>query len=167
LEIALGWHIRSREGDEMVWHNGGTGGYHSFMAYDPKHKTGVVVLSNSANDIDDIGQHLLDSRYELAKLQVPKEHKEIKLDPKIYDAYVGRYELVPNFVITISKEGEALYLQATGQQRFQAFPETEKDFFLKDVDAQITFVKDDNGQVTSLVLHQNGRDMPAKRLPQS
>ena len=55
------------------------------------------------------------------------------------------------------------FAQATGQNRFELFAETETDFFLKVVDAQITFVKDDKGQVTSLVLHQNGVNQPAKK----
>ncbi len=164
LTIALGWHVLARGDDKIIWHNGGTGGYHSFMGFDPKQRIGVVVLSNSTNDIDDIGRHILDSRYALAKLEVPKEHKQVKIDPKVFDEYVGRYELMPSFVISISREADALFLQATGQPRFQVFPESEKDFFLKEVDAQITFIRDDTGRVSALTLHQNGRDMPARKL---
>jgi CubicO group peptidase (beta-lactamase class C family) len=58
VDIALGWHIFTGS-DEIVWHNGGTGGYHSFIGFSPHRKVGVVVLSNSASSIDDIGQHVL------------------------------------------------------------------------------------------------------------
>src|SRR5207249_12225430 len=58
LEIGLGWHVLTKFGTEIVWHNGGTGGYNAFIGFDKKKRTGVVVLSNSANDIDDIGLHL-------------------------------------------------------------------------------------------------------------
>ncbi len=167
MQVALGWHILTRFDHDIIWHNGGTGGYHSFMGYDPQKRVGVVVLSNATNSIDDIALHILDSRYELAKLQPPREHKEIKLDPKILDAYVGEYELQPNFVITITREGDSLLAQATGQPRFRLFAETETDFFLKMVDAQLTFVKDASGRVTSLVLHQGGQDTTGKRRPQS
>ncbi|HJX85055.1 MAG TPA: serine hydrolase domain-containing protein, partial [Candidatus Angelobacter sp.] len=54
LEIALAWHIFTKEGEQIIWHNGGTGGYHTFMGFDPRTRTGVVVLSNATNDIDDI-----------------------------------------------------------------------------------------------------------------
>jgi len=67
-----GGHILNRYGDDIIWHNGGTGGYHAFMGFDAKKQFGIIVLSNSANDIDDIGRHLVDSRYELAKLPWPK-----------------------------------------------------------------------------------------------
>jgi CubicO group peptidase (beta-lactamase class C family) len=90
LSIGLNWHILKKFDSEIIWHNGATGGYHSFIGFDKKNRKGVVVLSNSANDIDDIGRHLLVSQYPLAKLEPPKEHKAIQLDPKIFDAYAGR-----------------------------------------------------------------------------
>ena len=163
LEIGLNWHILKKFETPIVWHNGGTGGYHSFIGFDPKAGKGVVVLSNSTNDIDDIGRHLLVSQYPLARFEAPKERKAIKLEAKILDAYVGEYQVVPGFGLTVSREGDQLFAQATGQNRFELFAETETDFFLKVVDAQITFVKDDKGQVTSLVLHQNGVNQPAKK----
>ena len=148
----------------MVWHNGGTGGYHSFIGFDPKARRGVVVLSNSANDIDDIGRHLLVSQYPLAKFEAPKDRKAIKLEAKLLDTYVGEYQLAPGFAIAISREGDQLFGQATGQGKFELFAETETDFFLKAVDAQLTFGKDDRGQVTNLVLHQNGVNQTANKI---
>ncbi len=164
LEIGLGWHILKRFDTEVVWHNGGTGGYHSFIGFDQKRRRGVVVLSNSTNDIDDIGRHLLEPRFPLAKFEAPKERKAIKLEAKIFDAYVGQYQLAPTFVITISREGDRFFAEAIGQGKFELFAESQTDFFLTVVDAQITFVKDDKGQVTHLVLHQNKVDQPAKKI---
>ena len=164
LEVGLGWHILKKFDTEIIWHNGGTGGYHSFVGFDKKKRKGVVVLSNSTNDIDDIGRHLLESQYPLAKVEAPKVRKAIKLDPKIFDAYAGEYQLAPNFVIKISRESDKLFAQATGQSKFEIFGETETDFFFDSVDAQITFIKDDKGQVTHLVLHQNRVDQQAKKI---
>ena len=164
-EIALGWLVTKPANDEIVWHNGGTGGYRSFIGYNPKTRVGVVVLSNTstATGGDDIGMHLLDAQSAL--LPPPREHKEITVDPKIFDGYVGQYQLAPNFILTITREGDQLFAQATGQPKFQIFPESQRDFFLKVVDAQITFETDASGRATSLTLHQNGRDQPAKRIP--
>ncbi|MGA2843368.1 MAG: serine hydrolase domain-containing protein, partial [Steroidobacteraceae bacterium] len=69
LEIALGWHILTTNGKEIVWHNGGTGGYRTFMGFDPRSRIGVVVLSNAetAAGVDDIGRHLLDTSVPLTK----------------------------------------------------------------------------------------------------
>ena len=98
-----------------------------------------------------------------AAAMAPKEHKEVHVDPKIFDGYVGTYQLVPGFSIAITREGDHLYEQATGQQRVEIFPESEKEFFLKVVDAQITFVTDSQGRATELILHQGGRDHTGKR----
>lgn len=81
------------------------------------------------------------------------------------ESYVGRYELTPAFVITITRENAALFLQATGQPRFPVFAESAAGFFLKVMDAQITFTKDADGKINALILHQNGRDQTARRLP--
>ncbi len=164
LSIGLGWHILKKFDTELVWHNGGTGGYHSFIGFDKQNRKGIVVLSNSTNDIDDIGRHLLLSKYPLAKVEPLREHKAIQLDPKVFDAYAGEYQLAPGFSIVFSREGNKFFGQPTGQGKLEIFPESETDFFLIDVDAQFTFVKDDKGQVTQVILHQNGRDQTARKI---
>jgi len=99
-----------------------------------------------------------------AMAQAGQERKAIKLDPGTYDAYVGQYELSPDFVITVRREENGLSIQATGQPKFEVFAESETKFFLTVVDAQITFVKNEKGEVTHLILHQNGADQKAKRI---
>ena len=164
LDIALGWHVLSRDGRTIIWHNGGTGGYRSFIGYDPGTRAGVVVLSNTftAAGVDDIGLHLLDARSPL--LPPPTTHTEIAIDPKLLDGYVGRYAVAPEFILTITREGDRLYAQGTGQPRFELFAEGEAAFFLKVVDAQVTFEVDGEGRATGLVLHQGGRNLPGRRI---
>lgn len=169
LEIALGWHVLTRPDGILVWHNGGTGGFRSFMGYDPKSRLGVVVLANAstAAGVDDIGLHLLDPKAPLLNTGAgapPKVHTEVAVDPKLFDKYAGRYELAPNLILTITREADRLFAQVTGQSKFELFPEGEKEFFLKVVDAQITFEADGAGAANRLVLHQGGRDLPAKRI---
>jgi CubicO group peptidase (beta-lactamase class C family) len=164
LEIAMAWHVFHKFGTDIYWHNGGTAGYRSFAGFVPAKKTGVVVLCNTFFDIDDMGYHILESQYPLGKFSAPKERVEIALDPKILESYVGEYELAPTFKIKITHEGARLFAQATDQPRFEIFAEKEADFFLKVVDAQITFSKDEKGAVTSLILHQGGADQKAKKI---
>lgn len=164
LDIALGWHIHKRFGTEIIWHNGGTGGYRTFTGFDPKKRAGVVVLSNSGVGQDDIGLHILESQFALQKFAPAKQRTEIKVDPKILQSYVGEYQVAPNFKITVTREEDQLFGQPTDQPRFQLFAEAENEFFLKVVDAQITFVKTDNGEVTQLILHQGGQHLPAKKI---
>ncbi len=162
LDIAMAWHIFTRFGGEIVWHNGGTYGYHSFIGFDPAAKKGVVMLSNAFIDNDDLGFHVLDSRYPLTV--PPREHKETAMEPDALNRYVGEYQLAPAFTIKVARDGNHLTLQATNQPAFQMFAEKENEFFLKAVDAQISFVVDGAGHATGLVLHQGGRDMSAPRI---
>lgn len=92
------------------------------------------------------------------------EQKEVKVDPKIYDAYAGEYQLAPTFTITITSENGKLMAQATGQSKFELFPSSETDFHLKVISAQVTFVKDASGSVTELILSQNGRKTTGKKI---
>ncbi|MEA2336910.1 MAG: hypothetical protein QOE82_917 [Thermoanaerobaculia bacterium] len=164
LEIALGWHVLTRNGQEIVWHNGGTGGYRTWIGFDPKSRTGVVVLSNTSTAVgpDDIGLHLLDPAVPL--LQPAKERHEVKVDAAVLEKYVGRYQLAPNFIITVTRQGDQLFAQATDQPRLEIFAESPREFFLKAVDAQLTFVVDDTGRATSIVLHQNGNNTPGNQI---
>jgi CubicO group peptidase (beta-lactamase class C family) len=59
-QIGLNWFTTHAGPVEIVWHNGGTGGYRSYLGLDKAHRRAVVVLTNSANGVDDIGRHLLD-----------------------------------------------------------------------------------------------------------
>ena len=159
LEMGLGWHIHKKFDSEIIWHNGGTGGYHSFIGFDKKNKKAVVVLSNSADDIiDDIGLHILNKNFELKILK-----KTVKVDRSIYDDYTGEYELAPNTVLTISREGNKLFAHATGQFIIEIFPLSETRYFFKVVNAEISFIRDKEGDVNELTLHQEG-DHTAKRI---
>jgi D-alanyl-D-alanine-carboxypeptidase/D-alanyl-D-alanine-endopeptidase len=163
MRIGLNWHILNTSERRLIWHNGGTGGYRTFIGFDTTGNRAVVVLSNQSISADDIGFHLLDARAPLAPPVSTKVRTEISVDPAVLKSYVGVYQLAPNFAITITREGNSLYGQATGQPRFQLFAEAPTEFFLKDVDAQITFEKDASGKVTRLILHQNGMNVPGQK----
>lgn len=164
VQVALGWHILEHNGNEIIWHNGGTGGYRSWVGFDLKNRIGAVVLSNSANGVDDIGQHLVDSSLPLVPYEAPKERAAISVDPKVLDGYLGRYQLTPQFIITVSREQASLYVQATGQPKFEIFAETPTEFFLKIVNAQITFVTGPDGHATEMILHQGGANQHLKKI---
>jgi len=89
--------------------------------------------------------------------------KEIVVAEEILESYVGDYELQPGFVITISKEGSQMKAQATGQPMFDIYPKSDSVFYLKVIEAQLEFNKND-GKVDGLTLFQNGQEMPGKRL---
>lgn len=161
MRIGLGWHVRQTTGGpRIVWHNGGTGGYHSWAGYDPARGVGVVVLTNATENIDDIGFHLLDPSRPLAPVR-----SAIALPAATLDEYVGSYTLAPTFVITVQRDGDRLMVQATGQPAFRIWASAKDEFFLKVVDAQFSFTRGADGNVDALILHQGGRDQRAPRAP--
>ncbi|WP_111682694.1 serine hydrolase [Winogradskyella tangerina] len=82
--------------------------------------------------------------------------KPLEVDAKILDTYVGKYELQPNFILSVTRDENRLFVQATGQGKIEVFPMSDIKFYSKIVDAQITFQKNSNGKISSLTLHQNG-----------
>ena len=153
LEIGMAWHVFTKFDTRIWWHNGGTYGYRSFVGFNPAKKEGVVLLCNTFMDNDDLGKHVLESRYPVTTF-----HKEVQVDAAVLEPYVGEYELTPAFKITVTREAARLFAQATGQPRFEIFAQSESEFFLKVVDARITFLKD------GLILHQGGVDQKAKKV---
>ncbi len=171
MEIGLGWLKRPKKGSEVIWHNGGTGGYRSFAGFDPKARAGVVVLTNvyTAAGVDDLGFHFLDPEAPLqpadtSTLRPPSGHKEITLDSAVLDGYVGQYQFAPNVLVTITRKGNQLSAQITGQGPAEIYPESKTDFFYRIVDAQIHFRTDSKGRANALVLRQFGRDQLAERV---
>lgn len=80
----------------------------------------------------------------------------IKVSSTVLESYVGEYELRPNFVLSVSLNEGRMYVQATGQGKIEVFPMSDKKFYSKVVNAQVTFNTNEEGEVSSLTLHQNG-----------
>ena len=169
MGIGLNWLILHAGPDTIIWHNGGTGGYHTFIGFEPSRKTGVVVMTNSGNEgADDVGFHILNSGLPLVPKAAPrKERTAIDVRAEILARYTGRYQLAPAFILEVTFKDNALYAQATGQPMVRLWPESETSFFLKEVDAQVDFVRDAQGNTTGLVLHQNGQNITAPRMANS
>jgi Domain of unknown function (DUF3471)/Glyoxalase superfamily protein len=93
----------------------------------------------------------------------PARH-EIAVDAAELDGYVGFYQHTDNFVMTVTRDGNQLLVRLTGQSPVPIYPESNTEFFVKVVDAQISFITDGRGRAESLILHQNNHDMPMKRI---
>jgi CubicO group peptidase (beta-lactamase class C family) len=96
----------------------------------------------------------------LKKLESPP----VKVDPAVFDAYVGEYELSPGFVLRVFREGDKLMTQATGQEKFEILPESETTFAPRAFPAKLTFIKDSDGKVTAVRLNQGGREINGKKI---
>jgi CubicO group peptidase (beta-lactamase class C family) len=279
MRVGLGWHIAKGKNGDVIWHNGGTGGYMAFAGFVKETGEGVVLLTNSTESVDDIGFHLLNPEsllriikpsiaseirktidvngveaakalfYDLKKnkpdeynfseedintlgysymdknltaalaifkmnidmypnssnvydsygeallkngdkdLAIENYKKSVELNPantggiqaleklgvKIQvenvevpettlDTYAGSYELNPGFNILITRDGKQLFGQATGQGKFELFAKSNREFYLKVVNAQIIFNVNEQAAVESLTLIQNGQKITGKKI---
>lgn len=153
-EIGLGWILGGATARSLAWHNGATGGFRSFVGFIPgPDGAGVAVLSNQLVSVDAVGLALLG-------VMLPKPAVAVVNDA---EAYLGNYPLTPALAIDITAVTGSLYARATGQPR-HGLRETSPDRFTwVGVAAEISFQRDGDGRVRSLVLHQNGVDQQAPR----
>jgi CubicO group peptidase (beta-lactamase class C family) len=158
MRIGLAW-MTTRSG--ITWHSGLTGGYRSFLGFTADGQHGVVILSNTAVDIDDLGFATLNPRAPLTPAS-----KAIVLPAASLDEYVGTYRLTEKFLLKVFRVDDGLFVQATGQGPIPIFPSAPNEFFARAVRASASFTRDPNGVVNGLVLHQNG-DRTARKLSAS
>jgi tetratricopeptide (TPR) repeat protein len=92
------------------------------------------------------------------------EQPPVTVDPKVFDTYVGEYELAPNFILRVFREGDKFMTQATGQGAIEIVPMSETTFSPRSFPAKLTFIKDAGGNVTAVTLNQNGRDVNGKKI---
>lgn len=160
---AMGLMVSEADGKKLVWHNGAIEGFNTYMAYDPGDRTAVIVLGNLNGEAPDKLGAALVTLARGGTVTLASERQAVTLSPQALQAYEGVYNLAPTFALTISVVDGKLMAQATGQPAFALTAEVEDAFYLTAVDAQITFTRDAAGAVEGLVLHQGGRNMPAKR----
>jgi len=157
----FGWAFGNVGGHKLIEHGGAWQGFTTHIARYVDDKLTIIVMTNRA------GANPGKIAHGIAGIYIPEvapvEPKEARIDAKVFDTYVGEYQLTADLTLKIIREGDQLWLQPTGQLKAQLFPESETKFFLKVVDAQVTFVKDASGKVDKLILHQGG-DHEAKRL---
>jgi CubicO group peptidase (beta-lactamase class C family) len=167
-DYAYGWSLtpagKAGSGKVQIGHGGGINGFSTMYTRVPEDRVAVIVLSNVENiNSGAIARDIVSMLYG-KPYQVPVERTTVAVRPEVLASYVGRYELAPTFVLTVTLEDGKLMTQATGQGKLQVYPESETKFFLKVVDAQLTFARDEAGKVTHVTLHQNGRDQKAPKI---
>ncbi len=165
--FGLGVSIEQTPQGPRFGHGGRNTGFTSLSAMYKDLGIGYVFLVN--NDDASKVQNILNAYLITGKSGLKNNksiaHKLAKIDPKIYDEYIGRYEINHETIVTVTREGDKLMAQPSGDAKFELFPESETVFFLKpNTDATATFVKDPNGKISHVVLTRDGRKTEAKRL---
>jgi CubicO group peptidase (beta-lactamase class C family) len=165
-DYAFGLGVHTNRGRKIVDHNGGIEGFTTELAYYPEDKLTVAVLGNLNSPAPEQIATALASLAHGETVTLQSERKEIPLDPKVLARYVGAYQMPGSpAVMLITLENNQLISQLTNQGPVPIFPMSETKFFPKVVDAELEFsATDAEGRATQMTLHQNGRDMAAKRL---
>lgn len=166
-DYGFGVFMQTKDGVRIVSHGGGIEGFNTQLEYAPEKQIAVVVLSNvNGGAPDAMGGQLMDTV--LGKQVVlAGERKAVPISKEELAKFVGVYDLAPTFSLTIAISGDHLTGQGTGQPAIDLLYQGVKDghptFFVAPVNAEIEFVPDASGAMTSLILHQNGQSMPAKK----
>jgi CubicO group peptidase (beta-lactamase class C family) len=141
-------------------------GYKSYAVGYLQSGQGAVVMTNAENGAQ-LGFEILRSisaEYGWPDFK-PRERVISKIDPAVYDDYVGEYDLgVPGPHIIITREGDKLISQGPQQPNAELLPESPTTFFPREIDATFTFVRDEKGQVSEVIIRRGGRDYHAKRI---
>ena len=160
---AYGWMVGELRGHKRIGHGGGINGFMTDFQRFPDEDLCVAVLCNvmpsqPAKVARDLALIALGE-----KVNLPGPRVVAQVDPKIYDDYIGTYKRGSTFRVTITRDGDRLFAQPSGSEKIDLFPESPTSFFVKVVDIQVTFVKED-GKVTHALMNQNGRDSKLERV---
>ena len=175
IDYARGLFHAEIAGRPAVMHGGAWGGYRAELVRIPSEELSVAILSNNAT-IDPSGRAeevmmiLLGEERSEPALQNEStsgtEPVEVAIDPSLFDRYVGEYRLdiAPDVIMTIYRDGDRYMSRVTGQSAVEIYPSSDSTFFLRVVEAGLTFHRGTGGEVTQLTIHQGGNDMIARRL---
>ena len=159
-----GWVIDHAYERDRVGHGGRIDGFATSIARYPNEQVVTIVLSNlETAPVDKISNNLAAILFG-KEYKLPKKRQAIVLNPAIYETYIGDYEFAPGIVLSVTTESQRIFVQLTGQNRIEIFPESTTQFFMKVVDAQLTFVVEETGKAARVILHQGGQDQVATRV---
>jgi CubicO group peptidase (beta-lactamase class C family) len=159
--MAMNWMLVQVGGRTVYMHEGGTGGFSSFVSFDKDKQRGVVILSdttwNSIGSLGSLGLHLVDASFPLG---TPR--REATPDGALLDALAGEYQLAGGMKMTLRRKGDALEIQAAGQGAYAMGYDSAGDFYPREFDAVLRPQRTADGQAFTWM--QMGGVMPAKRI---
>jgi len=161
-----GWFIETSPYGKVIQHGGGIDGFAAQISRYVDRNTCIIVLSNfesvSVQMVNNLSRILFGQKPEYT----PKKHAAVVVSPQIYDQYVGTYKAhKKDSTFVVTKDHDRLFIERIEKKdKREVYPETETEFFLKSLDVQFSFIKDKNGNVVRLVLHQQGNDISFERV---
>lgn len=162
VPMAMNWILAPLDDRRVYVHEGGTGGFSAFAAFDLKTQRAVIVLSDTAlttiGGLGTLGNHLLDAR-----LPLGKPRKAAVPDAELLAQITGDYEMLPGLDVKLTTVNGKLFAQATGQANYEMGYDSAGDFFPLDFDAVLRPAKRADGGYM-LVFLQSGAAYPLRKL---
>lgn len=160
---ACGLWVHASAGHKVIEHGGGIAGFNSLLSYYPDNDLTIAVLANvNGQDAYEVSGKLASVAHG-EQVQLISERKEVAVSRDDLTAYAGVYQLAPGVNFNVTVEESQLMVQLSGQPKLPLFAESENRFFLKIVDAQVEFIRDETGVVVALELQQAGQKQKALR----
>ena len=179
LSYGLAWGLYWTPYGKVFFKEGHDDGWRNYSVCFDQQKSGLIIMTNSGNG-EGIFKAVLETMlkdtftpiewegytpYDKLPSRAPlKQHKQVAVDGKVLDRYVGRYQLPPNIVLTVRREGDHLSVQENDEPKQDLLPESQTDFFSTTSDDGMTFQTDSQGRATAMILHADGKDIPIKKI---
>ena len=162
LKIGLGWHLLTVDKNQVIFHDGGTGGFLSFVGFDPAQKKGVVGLANSSTfPVNELALHVI-----LPSTTMPTPRVEISISEAEMDKLIGNYYFKDiGLKANIRREGKKLMASFVGQPSVELHAATPLSFFLTETEANLEFLIDAKGNITGIKLTQAGQTFMGEKQP--
>lgn len=179
LSYGLAWGLYWTSYGKVFFKEGHDDGWRNYAVCFDKQKSGLVIMTNSGNGegmLKDVLETVLKDTFtpiewegytpydKLPPRPPLKQHKNVAVDGKVLDRYVGRYGLPPDIILSVRREGDHLSVQENDEPKQDLMPESETDFYSTSSDDTTTFQTDGQGRVTAMILHVDGKDIPVKRI---
>ena len=162
--IGLGFFLEKHGNAIYFGHGGADEGFRAGLLVHRDKGYGVAVMVNSDNGeiINEIFRSVA-KEYQWEDY-LPQPYTLASVAPDKLDEYAGRFQVNPDRVLTIAREGDKFYAYPTGDPRFELLPLSENEFIRPDRDIKYSFVKDASGKVASLALRFDGGSSTAGRI---
>jgi CubicO group peptidase (beta-lactamase class C family) len=179
LSYGLAWGLYWTRYSKVFFKEGHDDGWRNYAVGFDEQKSGLVIMTNSGNGegiFKEVLETVLKDTFtpiewegytpydKLPPRPALKQHKQVAVDGKVLDRYVGRYGTPPDLILTVRREGDHLSVQENDEPKQDLLPESEADFFSTVADDVMTFQADSAGKVTGMTLHTDGKDIPIKRI---
>jgi CubicO group peptidase (beta-lactamase class C family) len=164
MDYGYGLGIGHYRGFESIGHSGGLNGFISQLVWYPREEMTVVMLTNQSPPELMLDPNRIAEFFAWQHMDTVETYEPIDVSNVDLTIYEGRFQISKELLMDVTAEGQKLFVQVTGQQKYEMFPSKKDEFFLKVVEAVVHFNRDDKGQVVSAHIEQGGFKATAPKI---